>query len=111
MASRDHWKRWERTVAKLFGTKRIPVNGRGDEPDLRTDTHTVELKHWAKLPYRVEQALLQAERNNVEGKLALAIIGARKRKWQDAIVVLRLGEYIEYYSPKRGDADEEDPNA
>lgn len=102
-SSREHWKNFERTVAKLFGGRRIPINGRGDEPDIKTSTHTVECKHWDRLPYRVEQALMQAERNNEPGALPLAIIGQRGRRWQDALVVMRLDDYIEWYSPKGND--------
>lgn len=103
----EHWKRFESTVAKLFGTVRIPVNGRGDEPDLKTSTHTVECKHWGKLPARVESALKQAENANTPGALPLAVIGGRGRPWREALVVMRLSDYIDWYSPRSGDQEDE----
>jgi hypothetical protein len=100
------WKAFERKVAKLFGTVRIPVDGRGDRPDMETETHVVEMKHWKNMPYRVEAALMQAEKNSSPEKLPLAIIGQSNRRWQDSLVVMRLGEYIDHYSPKDDTKDE-----
>jgi hypothetical protein len=44
------WKAAERRIATLLGGKRVPVNGRGDEPDVAHPWLAIEVKHRASLP-------------------------------------------------------------
>ena len=56
------WKRTERRVASMLGGQRIPVSGRqrGDQPDIRHDTLSVEVKLRASLPGWLTDAMNQA---------------------------------------------------
>lgn len=60
--SRATWKRTERNIAGIIGGERVPVSGRqrGDQPDVRHDWLSVEVKHRRSIPQWLTTALTQA---------------------------------------------------
>lgn len=91
------WKQAERRIAQILGGRRIPVSGRGrgDNPDIEHPTLSVEVKARAGFPAWLEDALRQAEASAVEGKTPVAILHPDRRRYSEALVVLRLSEFAE----------------
>ena len=63
------WKRSERRIASLVGGTRVPVSGRGrgDNPDIRCDWLSPEVKSRRTLPLWLRQAMVQAMMASVSG--------------------------------------------
>lgn len=92
---RAAWKRTERAVARQLGGRRVPVTGRarGDVPDVEHDLLAIEVKHWARLPTRVVQALEQAEAAARSEQLPVAVIHGAGERMDKALVVMRLEDF------------------
>lgn len=91
------WKQAERRIAAILGGRRIPVSGRGrgDTPDIEHPTLSVEVKARAAFPAWLENALKQAELSATDGKTPVAVLHPDRRRYRDALVVLRLSEFAE----------------
>lgn len=97
--SRQHrrtWQRHESAVAAALGTTR---SGPGNGPDVRTDWLIAECKSWARLPARVEAALRQAERSATSEQLAVAVLHGVGQRRENDLVVLRWGDFLEWFGP------------
>jgi len=107
MTTRGTWKATERKIAAVLGGRRIPVTGRarGDAPDVAHPWLAIEVKHWAQLPARVTAAMRQAEAAAHPGQLPIAVIHGAGERIQRALVVMRLGEFVEWFGDGR-DAQE-----
>jgi len=99
VTARNTWKATERKIAAVLGGRRIPVTGRarGDAPDVAHPWLSVEVKHWAQLPARVTAAMRQAEAAAHPGQLPIAVIHGAGERIQRALVVMRLGEFVEWF--------------
>lgn len=93
------WKATERRIAALLGGQRVPVSGRGrgDQPDVRHPWLSIECKDRAALPAWLLDALAQAEASASPDQLPLAVLHAAGRRHADALVVLRLGAFVDWF--------------
>jgi hypothetical protein len=59
MSKKPDWKRTERKIAAQLGGRRVPVTGRarGDAPDVAHDWLAIEVKHKARLPDWLHDAM------------------------------------------------------
>jgi hypothetical protein len=89
------WNQAERRIAAILGGRRIPVSGRGDNPDVEHPALSVEVKARASFPAWLEDALKQAEASALDGKTPVAVLHRDHRPYRDALVVLRLSEFAE----------------
>lgn len=92
------WKKTERTIAKRLGGKRLPINGRGDQPDIVTSWLAIEVKHRTALPSWLKDAVQQA----VAGagrKLPLVVLHELGRRHAEDIVCLRLKDFEAWFGP------------
>ncbi len=91
------WKQAERRIAAILGGWRVPVSGRGrgDNPDIEHPALSVEVKARANFPAWLEDALRQAELSATDGKTPAVVLHQDRRKYPDALVVLRLSEFAE----------------
>lgn len=97
--SRRRWKRAERELAERVGGRRVPVTGRarGDVPDIDHPWLSIEAKSWSAMPERVVDALRQAEAANPGGNLPVALIHGNGERYDRALVVLRLGDFMDWF--------------
>jgi hypothetical protein len=97
------WKYAERRIAALLGGRRVPVSGRsrGDAPDVEHDLLAVEVKSRNTFPAWLEDALKQAEASARDGQLPVAILHGRRRRYGDALVVLRVSELAKLLEESR----------
>lgn len=96
------WKATERRIAALLGGARVPVSGRGrgDAPDVRHPRLAVEVKDRATLPAWLLDALAQAEASAAPLQLPIAVLHAAGQRHDRALVVLRLGAFVEWFTLK-----------
>ncbi len=93
------WKATERAIARLLGGVRVPVSGRqrGDAPDVAHAWLSVEVKDRAALPAWLAEALAQAEASAGPLQLPIAVLHQVGQRHDRALVVLRLGEFVEWF--------------
>ena len=103
------WKKAERKVAELLGGQRIPVSGRGDRPDIEHGWLSIECKLRRRLPQWLLAAVEQAERAARPGQLPVAILHQAGARYRDALVVLRLGEFEEWFGGVRQKGGRNEP--
>lgn len=89
------WKLCERRIAEELGGRRVPVSGRarGDAPDVEHPTLSIEVKSRRRLPAWIENAVSQAEVAAEPPQLPVAVLHQDGRRYQDALVVLRLKDF------------------
>jgi len=99
--SRATWKRTERDVAGIIGGERVPVSGRqrGDQPDVRHDWLSVEVKHRQIIPAWLTTALTQAHAAVRGDQLPVAIIHRHGARHSEDIVCLRLADFTAWFGP------------
>ena len=93
------WKAWERRVAALLGGVRRGADTRSRNGAGKTDVIHDELAIECKLLGRPGfadclSAAKQAE-TNAESGLPIAVVQRKGRRWQDALVVMRLETFVE----------------
>lgn len=92
------WKQAERAVARRIGGVRISNHALGlRTPDCESDWLSVEVKHRKTLPAWLQDTLDQARRNAAPGKLAIAVLHQAGRRYDDALVVLRLSDFVDWF--------------
>lgn len=93
------WKAIERRIAALLGGRRVPVSGRGrgDQPDIAHRWLSLEVKDRATLPAWLLDALDQAEASATAEQLPVAVLHRAGDRHDHALVVLRLGAFIERF--------------
>jgi hypothetical protein len=99
------WKTAERKIAAILGGRRIPVSGRGDNPDIEHPALSVEVKARASFPAGLEDAMRQAELSARDGKTPAVVLHQDRRRYPDALVVCRLSEFadlVRSHSPSSG---------
>ena len=99
------WKRTERAVASALGGRRVPVSGRqrGDAPDIHHAWLSPEVKHRAKLPAWILDAMDQARAAARSDQLAVSILHEAGRRHDDSLVLVRLGDFREWFGPEVSD--------
>ncbi len=99
--SRATWKRTERSIAGLIGGERVPVSGRqrGDQPDVRHDWLSVEVKHRQTVPQWLLGSLTQARAAVRGDQLPVAIIHRHGARHSEDIVCLRLADFTAWFGP------------
>lgn len=95
------WKTAERSIAKIIGGVRVPINGRGDEADIMHPWLAVEVKHRKKLPDWQLKALAQsvaAKKTHVNSSaLPVVIMHEKGQRYDDSLIMLRLGDFVEHF--------------
>ncbi len=91
------WKFAERRIARQLGGQRIPVSGRAGQPDIRHPWLSIEVKHRRRLPRWLLTALAQAEQAATPGQLPVAILHQHGQRYSEALVVLRLQDFREWF--------------
>jgi len=94
------WKQTERRVAAALGGVRTGNRGTATA-DIEHDWLAVEIKHTSRPPQRVEAALIQAERAASDGQLPVAIIHTTGKRGSDDLLVMRLGDFAEWFGNAR----------
>jgi len=91
------WKGVERKVARMFGTERIGSREGGPAPDWETELTVGEVV-CHPLPRWILAELSQAERRLTDRpKLRLLVIHEKGQALDEALVVLRLGQFREWF--------------
>jgi hypothetical protein len=98
------WKRTERRIAALLGGTRVPVSGRqrGDQPDIEHPELSVEVKHRGSIPGWLTDAMQQAEAAAGADQLPIVVIHQAGSRYADALVVLKLSQFVSSDIPQKG---------
>jgi len=101
------WKSTERAIAKRLNGQRIPITGRqrGDVPDVHHDWLSIEVKHRAKLPAWLLDAMAQAVAAQREGQLPIVILHQSGERHNDDIVCVRLRDFAEWFGDGNGEKE------
>ncbi len=95
-----YWKAIERRVAHLFGTERIGTREGGQAPDWENDWTVGEVV-CKDIPKWILAELAQAERREVDRpKLRLLVIHEKRGRLSEALVVMRLGQFSDWFLGK-----------
>ncbi|MBC7235020.1 MAG: hypothetical protein H5T69_04200 [Chloroflexi bacterium] len=98
------WKDVERAVAGRLRGQRVSNRAPGEAgPDVVTTAFAVEVKHRKKLPQWIEEAMLQAESNCPSGLLPLLVLHESGRHHEADLVILRLGDFQEWFGEVKND--------
>jgi hypothetical protein len=105
--SDKRWKATERKIATLLGGRRVPVSGRGrgDAPDIAHPWLSLEVKDRATLPAWLLDALAQAEASATAAQLPVAVVHRAGDRHDHALVVLRLGAFVDRFGDAKPGAD------
>jgi hypothetical protein len=92
------WKQAERRIADILSGQRVPVSGRtrGDRPDIKHPTLSVEVKSRKSLPAWIENAMQQAKAASKNGELPVAVLHQDGERYTDALVIIRLKDFADY---------------
>lgn len=98
------WKEAEKGVAELLGGERVSNTALGlRSSDVEAGAYSVEVKSRKALPAWLESAVGQAHRNAPAGKLPMVVLHKTGQRRVNDLVVLRLGEFIEWFGDLRVD--------
>lgn len=97
--SEARWKLAERRIAALLGGRRVPITGRqrGDVPDISHPWLSLEVKTREELPAWLHEAMTQAEAAAKPDQLPLAVLHEVGAPYRDALCVVRLEDWIEWF--------------
>jgi len=99
------WKQVERAIAvRLNGRRQGAVGRRG--PDVLSDWLAVEVKHRRRLPQWLKTALTQARCGAGERLLAIVVLHEAGQRHADDLVVLRLGDFQDWFGEVTGDKED-----
>jgi len=90
------WKEHEQRIARQIDGVRSGATGRATI-DVSNDWLAVECKSWKGSVKRVEGALEQAERASTAEQLPVAIIHTLGRHSKNDLVILRWGDFCEWF--------------
>lgn len=97
------WKHAERAVARRIGGERLSNHALGlRTPDCESDWLSVEVKHRKALPSWLLDALGQARTNATPGKLPVAVLHQAGQRYDDALVVVRLSDFVDWFGDGPG---------
>ena len=98
------WKQWERFVCRIFGGERwwdVPEECKG------TGIFAPEAKYRKKIPAWLEGMMQQAENQARDDQLPLVALTEHHRNRLDALVIIRLGDFLDWYVSSPQAAEEE----
>jgi len=83
----------------------VPITGRqrGDTPDVAHPWLSVEVKHRKSLPAWILDAMSQARAAARSDQLPCAILHESGRRHDDNLVLVRLGDFREWFGPEVSD--------
>lgn len=90
------WKRTERRVAHLLNGERTGNHGTATE-DVQHAWLSVEVKHRRQLPGWLTGAMQQAQRNAPAGRLPVVVLHAHGARAVNDLVVLRMGDFLDWF--------------
>jgi len=90
------WKATERRVGALLGGRRVPVTGRqrGSAPDVEHVDYSIEVKHRAKLPRWILEAMDQANKAASGAQLPIVVLHQSGDRFAEALVVIKLENFL-----------------
>ncbi len=93
------WKATERQIAAALGGERVPITGRqrGSAPDVRHDWLAIEVKHRRRIPAWLLEAMAQARASAGASQLPIAVVHEHGHRFSEALVVLRLEDFREWF--------------
>jgi len=92
-----YWKAIERRVARLFDTRRIGTREGGPAPDWENDWTVGEVV-CHPIPEWILKELAQAERRVTDRpKLRLLVIHEKGQDLDKALVVMKLGQFMDWF--------------
>lgn len=91
------WKHAERRVAQLVGGRRVPVNGRGGQPDVTSSWCAAEVKTRKSLPQWLKDALRQARAGARDDQVPVVVLHELGTAYRDGIVCLSLQDFVDWY--------------
>lgn len=96
------WKAVERRIARILGGRRTGPLGKSSE-DVAHKWLAVEVKHRKRLPEWIKDAISQAtSAARPQGKLGIVVLHELNARWPDDLVLLRLGDFVDYFNPAGG---------
>lgn len=108
VTARGTWKARERKAAKLLGGVRKPVSGRDKhEADVETPMLCIQAKHGRNRPGYLADWL-----NGIcgvasdKGKTGIVVWSSPRERQGDAIVLMRLRDFVALHGPVTGGEDE-----
>jgi len=102
-----YWKAIERRVARLFDTRRIGTREGGPAPDWENDWTVGEVV-CHPIPRWIYRELAQAERRVTERpKLRLLVIHEKGQELDKALLVMRLGQFMERFVREQNNGRDE----
>jgi len=90
------WKASERKISRLLGGQRAGAVGR-EGPDVIHPHLAVEVKERRKLPAWLLSAVEQAIMGAPKDKLPMVVLHRAGDRYEDALVVVRLRDWQEWY--------------
>lgn len=90
------WKHAEYRIAEILDGKRVGVTGKSTN-DVEHEWLSVEVKYRKQLPQWLKDALDQAIKSARENQLAIAVLHERYSKYDDAIVLIRLKDFRDWF--------------
>lgn len=96
------WKAYERRIARLLGTERIPVTGARNGADAETPLLALQFKKRATVPAYLAHWLdgIRAAATP-RGKVGVVVMQLPRRADLDSLVVLSLRDWIALHGPTR----------
>jgi hypothetical protein len=109
MSMSKTWKNVERAIAEKLGGQRMSNHALGlRTPDVESPWLSVEVKHRKALPLWIKEAMTQAETNGDEAKLPLVVLHEKGRRHDNDLVVLRLGDFVDWFGEFGAEDERED---
>jgi hypothetical protein len=91
------WKAVNRQICRLLGGIRSGYDGTGGRDCEGTYPYCVEVKHRKDVPQWLTDAMLQATVYAKRTELPIAVIHQERRPIKDSLVVIRLGDFIDWF--------------
>ena len=98
---RRAWKKNESLIADFIGGERVPVSGRarGDQPDIKHNFLSPEVKLRGSLPKWMHDAMDQAEKSAKGNQTPCVILRQKRQRVADAFVIFRLSDFTRRFMP------------
>ena len=91
------WKQTERAIAKTLKGTRVPINGRGSQPDVRCDWLAIECKERQQVPAWLKAALQQAAAGAEPAQLPIVVLHEKGKHHSSDLVVMTLSDFKEWF--------------
>jgi len=100
----DTWKSIERAICRMFGGTRR-WKGEAGNDCVGTSMFSVEVKHGAQVPKKLEKYMLQAEGDCAEDCVPVVVMHPHGTALLNSYVMMRLKDFREYYLYNAPDND------